>query len=97
MKELRGGSNNGNRNSLSMVVTSIKNAATHGINLQHGAPNRADGDCIFESVMDNVSSRSCFEEVLHGQSEHYRKKWLGEAEEAVFRFTGGLGRPEIQF
>ena len=73
VKELRGGSSNDTSNILSMVVTSIKNAATHGIRLQHGTPNRADGDCIFESILDNISLRSCFEEVLNGPSEYYRK------------------------
>ena len=47
IKELRGGSNNVSRNYLSMVAIAIQIAATHGINLQHGAPNRADGDCFF--------------------------------------------------
>ena len=38
-----------------MVVTAIENAKFHGINVHHGVPNNASGDCAFEAVADNIS------------------------------------------
>ena len=80
-----------------MVDVAIQNAAGHGINLHHGVPNLANGDCMFESVADNISTRSCFGEVWNGTPAHNRKIWLDEAEDLVLQFTGGLGRSEEQF
>ena len=94
---LRGGSDNEEGKSSSMVNVAIQNAAGHGINLHQGVPNLANGDCMFESVADNISTRSCFGEVWNGTPAHNRKIWLDEAEDLVLQFTGGLGRSEEQF
>ena len=34
-----------------MVNKAIENARYHGINLYHGVPNMADGNCAFESIV----------------------------------------------
>ena len=47
-----------------MVIKAIENAKFHNINLVPGTRNPALGDCIFESVIDNINRRDCFEENL---------------------------------
>ena len=93
---LRGGADN-EGNSMSMVNVAIQSAKGHGINLHQGVPNLANGDCMFESIADNISTRSCFGEVWNGTPAHNRKIWMDEAEDLVLQFTGGLGRSEEQF
>ena len=74
-----------------MVKRAIANAKFHGINVRHGSPNKAQGNCAFEAVADNISVRPCFEEVLSDGDEVYRREWLEETEDLVFNFCGGAG------
>ena len=76
-----------------MVSVAIKNAEWHGINIHHGTSNNADGNCIFESIIDNINSRPCFREFWSGSEDYLRKLWLEEAEVLVWNFCG-LGMPE---
>ena len=39
-----------------MVQTAVKNARFHGINLYQGVKTLANGDCIFESVIDIINT-----------------------------------------
>ena len=96
---LRGGADKatGDKEMHSMVEIAIANAAQHGISLHQGVPNLANGNCMFESVVDNINTRACFEEILNGTPDYYRKVWLDEAEDLVLRFSGGYGRSEEQF
>ena len=59
-----------------MVNKAIENAKFHGINMHHGVPNMADGNCAFESIIDNISTRSCFEERFEGTPDHWRSVWM---------------------
>jgi hypothetical protein len=43
-----------------MVTKAIENAAFHGIDLHHGVKNLANGDCLFESILDSINTRDCF-------------------------------------
>ena len=72
----RGGSLSKRGLAESVISTAIKNAFWHGINLHLGTPNNADGNCIFESVADNISSRSCFGGTIIGTADNQRKMWL---------------------
>ena len=47
-----------------MVNVALENAKFHGINIHHGIPNKAAGDCVFEAVTDNINVRACFTESL---------------------------------
>ena len=85
---LRGGANNDKQSTQSMVDIAIQNAARHGIGLHQGVPNLANGNCIFESIIDNISTRGCFKESFDGEPDYYRRLWLDEAENAVFNFSG---------
>ena len=80
-----------------MVSIAIENASWHGITLNAGRPNNADGNCIFEAVVDHINDRSCFNEQITESVDLLRKIWLTEAEALVFNFTTGLGRPVSQF
>ena len=44
-------------------------------------PNKANGNCLYEAVIDNVNSRSCFKEDLNETPEYYRMLWNMEGEE----------------
>ena len=59
-----------------MVHIALESAASHGINLHHGVPNLANGDCLFESIADNISTRPCFNETWSGSAADNRKIWM---------------------
>ena len=80
-----------------MVNTAILNAEFHGINLHHGVPNLANGDCAIEAIADNISTRPEFMEVFNGGSEYNRRVWMEEAENLVLNFSGGAGMTEDDF
>ena len=63
-----------------IVIKAIQNANFHGINLYPGTKNPAKGDCVFESVLDNLNQRDCFSENLSGDASYWRKKWMREIE-----------------
>ena len=46
----------------SMIFIGIENAKFHGIDLKPGIPNLANGNCAFETVCDQISTRICFSE-----------------------------------
>ena len=78
-----------------MVERGISNARSHGINVHHGVPNLADGDCAIESMIDGISTQSCFEEVYEGTPEFWRRKWFTEAEDLAFQYyDAGLNQDE---
>ena len=80
-----------------MVYTSIENAKFHGINVHQGNPNNASGDCAFEAVADNVSSRPCFNEILNSNAALNRRAWLNKTEDLVYNFCGGAGLSKSTF
>ena len=80
-----------------MVNIAILNAKYHGIDLHHGVPNLANGDCAIEAIADNISTRPEFGEVFNGGSEFNRRMWMGEAENLVYSFSGGAGMSEQDF
>ena len=80
-----------------MVEIAILNAKYHGINLHHGVPNLANGDCAIEAVTDNISTRPEFNKTFCGASDVNRRNWMQEAEELVFNFSGGAGMTEEEF
>ena len=59
-----------------MVRKGISCAASHGIKVHHGIPNLANGNCAFESVIDGISRRNCFQESYDGCVDYWRKKWM---------------------
>ena len=93
----RGGSLSERDLAQSVISTAMKNASWHGINVHLVTPNNADGNCIFESIADNISSRPCFGETINGTGDSLRKLWLNKTEDLVWAFTGGLGNSEETF
>ena len=80
--KLSGGSG---RNS-EMVKLAIDIASKHQIDLEVGhklISNKADGNCLYQSVMDNVSSRKCFGEKLKRTPEYYRKEWNQKGQDNI--------------
>ena len=60
----------------------IQLAKNHGINLKPDIPNKAQGNCLFESVTDNVNHRSLsFPEKLDENVDNNRYLWVTELEE----------------
>ena len=67
-----------------MVVNAIENAKFHDINLIPGTKNPALGDCIFESVLDNINRRDCFQENLIEDPSYWRHVWMSEIESIAY-------------
>ena len=64
----------------SMMTKAINIAEKHGIKVHAGIPNSADGNCIFESIIDSINRRDCFEETFPESPDYYRRVWLEEIE-----------------
>ena len=90
---LRGGG--GVEKHSSLIQIAIDNAKKHGINLQSGVLNRADGNCAFDAVINNINHRSCFFEKLSLPSSTYRQIWVTELESESKNFPSlGAGYTE---
>ena len=59
-----------------MVNKAIENAEFHGIHLYHGVSNMANGNCAFESIIDSISTRTCFGETFEGTPDYWRNVWM---------------------
>ncbi|XP_035292059.1 uncharacterized protein LOC118237448 isoform X1 [Anguilla anguilla] len=66
---IRGGEGN------SIFQTTISIAEQHGIQLRSGNPNKAKGNCLYESIIDNINARECFPELFTERPKHYRNVW----------------------
>jgi hypothetical protein len=63
-----------------LIGRAIESAKKHGISLEQGKLNKADGNCAFDAVINNVNHRDCFQEKLLLNSEVYRQIWVTELE-----------------
>ena len=77
---LRGGMYNNKATQQVMVVQAIESAKKHNINLTQGILNKADGNCAFESVINNINYRHCFEHKLQHSVQTYRQRWMTNLE-----------------
>ena len=78
-----------------MVKKAIKNAEIHGINLHHGVRNLANGNCAFESVLDSINTRTCFEDSFDGTPSYWRKVWMTQLEKIAYAdWNAGLSKQE---
>ena len=63
-----------------MIRQAIESASKHGITLVPGVRNNADGNCQYESVVNNINHRTCFERKLNQHPNEYRYQWVTELE-----------------
>ena len=82
------------KSSSMMVDKAIENAKYHNINLYHGVPNMAGGNCAFESIIDNISTRQCFAETFDGTPDYWRFVWMSEVENIAYKNWHGTMSPE---
>ena len=79
----------------SMVDTALRNAEAHGINLKHGVPSLGNGDCAFESVIDSINTRNCFDNHFDGEPSKWRYEWMTVIEEIAYEgWNGGLTKQQ---
>ena len=71
-----GGAENKKNDIPKMIWKGIENARKHGISLESGIKNRADWNCTFESVINNINVRPSFRRKLHLDPNVYRKRWV---------------------
>ena len=67
-----------------IMVQGISLANRYHINLVPGHPNKAQGNCAIESILDNINSRDCFPNKLPFHHHMYRLAWI-KASEALSR------------
>ena len=61
------------------IFTKAKaSAQKHNIKLKAGSKDRGFGNCVFESVINNINERACFEEKLKQTPNWYRRTWMNE-------------------
>ena len=73
----RGGGDD-NDEEKSIFEKGIEIAKKHGINVKAGIPNKKQGDCLFEAVVDNINQRKCFTEKLDKSIQEYREEFVSE-------------------
>ena len=77
---LKGGVKKGELSQI--FVDTIQVAKNHGINLKQDIPNKAAGNCLFESVVYNVNHRpESFPNKLDEDVDNNRFLWVTELEE----------------
>ena len=67
-----------------MINRAMENAEFHGIHLHHGVSNMANGNCAFESIIDSISTRTCFRESFDGTPDYWRNVWMTTIENIAF-------------
>ena len=83
---LQGGYGKHPRTSSLLVVRAIESAKKHGINIVEGILNKADGNCAFDAVINNINHRQCFLEKLSLSSFTYRQIWVTELESETLKY-----------
>ena len=84
---MKGGANSSVQTPM-MVEQAIESARKHGISLEPGIRNKADGNCAFESVLHNINYRDCFPIKLNKQINFYRNTWVTQLEKDVDATVG---------
>ena len=83
---LRGGAGNKQNETPLMIKQAIESGRKHGIQLSPGILNNADGNCSFESVLNNINHRDCFKTKLQLDVNTYRCKWVTQLENDASNF-----------
>ena len=68
-----------------IITKAIYVARQHGITLRKGNPNKRDGDCLYESIIDNINHRPCFTTKLRQSATDYRLAWNTDGQELLYR------------
>ena len=93
---MRGGANSHeNKIDAPIIERGIANAKAHGIDVHAGVKNLANGNCAFESVLDSINTRECFEETFDGEPDSWRNIWMTEVEDFGYnQWHGGLSEAQ---
>ena len=66
-----------------MVDKAIESGKKHGIKLEPGRKSRADGNCSYVSVINNINDRPCFLEKLPLSSDINRQFWTTDMKNRI--------------
>ena len=83
---LIGGARNHISQTDNMVEKAIESGRKHGITLERGVESVSDGNCTFESVLDNINNRACFKTKVPFSSTTSRHIWITDLENATSKF-----------
>ena len=78
-----------------MKKRAINNASFHGISIHPGVENLGNGNCAFETVLDSINTRQCFNDKFEGAPNYWRNIWMTEVEKiAMNDWKGSLSEAE---
>ena len=78
-----------------IIKKAVENAKAHGIDIHVGVLNLGNGNCIFESIIDSINTRNCFEETIDDTPDDLRRIWLEEVEKIAYEeWNYGFTRDE---
>ena len=83
---MRGGAGSNKISTQTIITRAIESGKKHGINLVEGELNKADGNCAFDAVINNINNRECFSNKLLLSSLDYRQVWITELEAISLRY-----------
>ena len=93
LPRVRGGANDDPESLI--IKRAVENAKAHGINVHAGVLNLGNGNCVFESIIDSINTRSSFHETIDGTPDEWRRVWLEEVENVAYEeWNLGLTRDE---
>ena len=93
LPRLRGGANFDTENLI--IKRAIENAKAHGINVHAGVRNLGNGNCLFESVIDSINTRTVFQESIEETPDTCRSIWMQEVEDIAYdEWNSGLTKKE---
>ena len=93
LTRLRGGANTDPERPI--IKRAVENAKVHGINLHAGVENLGNGNCLFESIIDSINTRSSFQESIVETPDYCCRIWMEEVESIAYdQWNCGLTRAE---
>ena len=93
LSRLRGGANDDPESLI--IQRAVENAKAHGINVHAGVVNLGNGNCVFESIIDSINTRSSYPETLDGTPDEWRRIWMEEVEHVAYEsWNPGMTRVE---
>ena len=66
-----------------MLQKAILSSIRHGLGLKAGILNAADGNCPFDSIINNVKSRKCYKTKITESSKELRIRSINKAQQEV--------------
>ena len=63
-----------------LIKRALSNAYRHGLSLRAGIMNAANGNCLWDAIINNILGRGCYKKKLRENSKQLRVRGITEAQ-----------------